>query len=105
MAASRSIASQLEGFRKVASAAIADKARLPKEAGPAAAELDKRTAHAQKLNSQQEKLKADLKKLTADLRVELTAAGKLRTKILRLAEAIYGTGAPELVAFRGAGEK
>ncbi len=101
---SRSIASELESFRRVGAAAAANKAKLPKESVAIAADLAKRSAAGQKLNSEQERLKAELRKTTAALNAELRAGKLARTKILRLAEVVFGSNAPELVEFRGAGE-
>lgn len=101
---SRSTASELESFRRVTAAASAQKANLAFEAQGYAAELAKRLATAQKLNSDQERQKAELRKTGAALQAELGAARKLRTKIVKLAEVSFGTGAPELIAFRAEGE-
>ena len=101
---SRSIATFLESFRRVSAAAVNNKAALPKEAQVFAADLAKRTETAQKLNSEQENLKGQLKKITSTLRSELKAAGKVQTKVIRLAEVTYGSNSPELVEFRGSGE-
>jgi len=104
MAKSRSIAAELESFRRVSAAAVNNKSALPKEAQGFAGELGKRTASAQKLNSEQEKLKGELKKVTAALNAEIKAGTVLRTKVIRLAEVTFGSNAAELAEFRGVGE-
>jgi len=101
---SRTIAAELESFRRVGTAAANNKSTLPKEAQGYASELGKRTASAQKLNSEQEKLKGQLKKVTAALNAEMKAGTTLRTKVIRLAEVAFGSNAPELKEFRAQGE-
>lgn len=101
---SRSIATELESFRRVGAAGTANKAKLPKEVGPVLTELAKRAAAAQKLNSDQERLKAELRKTTQALNAEIKAGVRARSRVLKAAEFVFGIGSPEMVAFRGAGE-
>jgi len=98
-----SIASDLESFRKASAATAARKADLPGVAQGIAAELNKRTAAAQTLNTKQDKLKAELKATTAAINAEVSAGRKLRTKLVRLAEVTFGSGAAEVGEFRAEG--
>ena len=100
MTISNSFGNQVHRLAQAVAGAKSYAKDLPREAGVAAASLDRMVRAIQDLNTQQEKAKQQLKATTAQLNGALKDALKERGRIVRLAEATFGPRDSRLNEFR-----
>jgi hypothetical protein len=102
--ASNAIGNQVSRMQLAVDGAKSFSSKLPKEAGVAASALAKQVATISKLNAKQEEAKRVLAETTKLLAAEIKAAQANRGKIVKLAEATFGSRGAELRQFRPATE-